>query len=508
MPKKDDPNGRLQKENLQLRQRVADLEAMENELARLRDKFQKSEERYRTAFEYTGTAMVVIEEDTSISMWNHKLEEVTGYTEKDVFRGRKWTEFVVDEDLPRLQDYHVQRRQDPIAVPNEYEFRLKHKSGQVRTILMNVSLLPGGKQSLISMIDITERKKAEDARLHKAESEVKAAARQMESLRKEMIGRSSFHHMISRSPKMKEIFDILPEMARTVATVLVTGESGTGKELVARSLHELGPRKPKPFVAINCSALPDNLLESELFGYKAGAFTDAKKDKPGKFAQAQDGTIFLDEIGDVSPAVQVKLLRFLQEKTFTPLGDTRAIQANVRVIAATNKNLPELVKAGMFREDLYYRLNVLSLHLPPLRERRGDIPLLCAHFIGVFNDRYQKEIKEISRAALDLLLTHEFSGNIRELENIMERAFVYCSGPVIGPEHLPPELQPQAVPAGTGQVPAGIKNLVDLERVFLRQVLVETGGNRNQAAQRLGIHRVTLFRKLKQLGLVDEKEQE
>jgi PAS domain S-box-containing protein len=452
--------------------------------------------------------MVVIEEDTSISLWNHKLEEVTGYTEKDVFRGRKWTEFVVDEELPRLMDFHMRRRQDPASVPSEYEFRLKHKSGEVRTILINVSLIPGTKQSLLSLIDITERKKAEEARLLKAEAEVKEANKQMESLRKEMMQQFSFHDMVSRSPKMKEIFDILPEMAQAVATVLITGESGTGKELIARSLHAMGPRKGQPFVAINCSALPDNLLESELFGYKAGAFTDAKKDKPGKFAAAEGGTIFLDEIGDVSPAIQVKLLRFLQEKTFEPLGDTRSIQADVRVLAATNKILPALMKQGAFREDLYYRLNVLSLQLPPLRDRRCDIPLLCEHFIDLFNHRYKKEIKEISREALELLLAYEFTGNIRELENIMERAFVYCKGPVIGPEHLPPQVQPQAAAATSAVIPATVKSFTDLERLFLQQVLAETGHNRIKAAARLGIHRVTLFRKLKALGLVDEKEQE
>jgi PAS domain S-box-containing protein len=475
--------------------------ALELELESLREKFRKSEERYRTAFEYTGTAMVVVEEDTGISMWNHKLTEVTGYTENDMARGRRWTEFVVDEDLPRMLNYHVQRRENPPSVPNEYEFRLKHKSGQIRIILVNVSMVPGSKQTLISLIDITERKKAEEERLSKAEADVKAANKQVENLRREMVQQSTFHDMVSRSPKMKEIFDIVPEMARTSATVLITGESGTGKELIARSLHDMGPRTGRPFVAINCSALPDTLLESELFGFKAGAFTDAKKDKPGKFAVAEGGTIFLDEIGDVSPALQVKLLRFLQEKAFEPLGGTRPVSSDARVVAATNRNLTGLIKKGAFREDLYYRLKVLTIHLPPLRERRCDIPLLCDHFITIFNSRYQKEIKGVSRAALDMLLAHEFSGNIRELENIMERAFVYCKKAEIGPEHLPPDLRPDAPPADANGIPAGVKNLADLERIFLEQVLAETGGNRSSAAKRLGIHRVTLFRKLKQLGL-------
>jgi PAS domain S-box-containing protein len=500
MNKKHDTPDRARQED-GLRQK-----ALERELESLRENFRKSEERYRTAFEYTGTAMMVVEEDTSVSMWNHKLEEVTGYTQEDAYRGRKWTEFVVEEDLPRLLEYHVRRREDPSSVPGEYEFRLKHKNGRIRTILINVSLMPGGKQTLISLLDITERKKAEQERLLRAEEEVKEANRQVESLRREMAQQFSFRDMVSRSPGMKKIFDILPEMARTSATVLITGESGTGKELIARSLHDMGPRTGRPFVAINCSALPDTLLESELFGFKAGAFTDAKKDKPGKFAAAEGGTIFLDEIGDVSPALQVKLLRFLQEKTFEPLGGTRPVSSDTRVVAATNRNLTGLIKKGAFREDLYYRLKVLTIHLPPLRERRCDIPLLCDHFLGVFNNRYKKSIKELSREALDLLLTYEFTGNIRELENIMEHAFVYCAGPAIKPEHLPPDLRPDAPSADTVRIPAAVKNFEDLERVFLEQVLAETGGNRNRAAERLGIHRVTLFRKLKQLGL-DKEEQ-
>ncbi|MGB7566327.1 MAG: sigma 54-interacting transcriptional regulator [Chitinivibrionales bacterium] len=247
--------------------------------------------------------------------------------------------------------------------------------------------------------------------------------------------------------------------------------------------------------------MPDTLLEAELFGYKAGAFTDAKKDKPGKFALAEGGTLFLDEIGDVSPVVKAKLLRVLQEKTFEPLGATKPVMANVRIVAATNRNLMELIKKGEFREDLFYRINVLSIKLPPLRERRGDIPLLCSHFIGIFNTRYEKEVKQISKNALDLLIAYDFPGNIRELENIMEHAFVFCKGAAILADHLPEEFRQVSPSAGGLSAFNGIDDFEKLEKMYLENILKQTGNNKLQAAERLGINRSTLFRKMKELGI-------
>jgi PAS domain S-box-containing protein len=856
------------------RNRIASLESMQIELQKVKEDLRKSEEQYRTAFQSTGTAMMVVEEDTTVSMWNSRLEEVTGYTEDYAYTGRKWTEFVHEEDLERLRQFHISRRQNSASVPNEYEFRLKHASGQIRDILMNVGLIPGTKKSLISLVDITQRKRMENALResersyrdlfenandviytidldgkftsvnktaesiygyrreeiigkdissivdphfvhiarrhirHKAESvgeqtapyelltrtrngdpvwvevgtrlmqtdgrpvgiqgiarniserkkaetelsdserrfretaetipgiicemdmhmkltyvnslglatfgytqkdfeagingidvlppdehaharrdfanvvagdfgkpeeyrmlkydgsiihtlinsspivkdgavcgmrsccvditdrkkaeemvrqseekfrsifehspvgvalctdagalvemngsfaamfgidprqsektvltaladdagrmlakarahgkvafesEGKAAAggqrffnwcitspgadtgipaallvqvqditerktaeeqklrsvkdeaekahRMVAGLRKELMQNARFHNMISRSPAMKSVFDILPEIAQSPATVLISGESGTGKELIARSLHELGQRKTKPFVAINCSALPDNLLESELFGYKAGAFTDAKKDKPGKFALAEGGTIFLDEIGDISSAMQVKLLRVLQERTYEPLGGTAPVKADVRVVAATNKNLSEMVKKGEFREDLFYRIKVLMIKLPPLAERRCDIPLLCDHFIGIFNARYRKNISAISESALTVLLAHSFPGNIRELENVIEHAFIFCKGTTIESEHLPAELKAELESREIAKTVSGIKNFDELEKAYIQSILVDTGGNKLLAAKRLGVHKATLFRKLKKLGI-------
>ena len=855
------------------RKRITMLETSELELQRLQEKLKKSEEAYRAAFESTGTAMMLVEEDTTITMWNNRLEEVTGYTDEYAQKGQKWTAFVHPDDMGRLMNFHIKRRQDPSSVPGEYEFRLKHRSGEIRDILMNVGMIPGTKQSLISLNDITGRKRieralgeserkyrdlfenandiiyehdfkgkllsantaalavfgfssedlarktiwdiidpahhaaarehiaekisgagseagpydllartktgypvwievssrlvksdagvpvciqgiarditdrrnteellqaserrfretaealhvgiiemdidwklhfvnpwglrlfgytaddlieglnarsvlpgdeqeharrdidnvlkgdrggpqeyrllrkdktifyalinsypmlkegrpwgiraciidisslkeaqeqlkmseerfrsmfsqspigmalcssggklldvnhsfrnifglrsengldevgdiftglkdkcesvrrdsearfemeynsgkglrwldwrltllkvagkgesivlaqvqdvteqrnAEAVRLKKARDEAQKAQHMVESLRKELVQNARFHNMVSRSPAMRGVFEILPQIAQSMATVLISGASGTGKELIAHSLHELSSRASRPFVAINCSALPDTLLESELFGYKAGAFTDAKKDKSGKFAQAEGGSLLLDEIGDISSAMQVKLLRVLQEKIYEPLGATAPIKADVRVITATNKDLAAMVKKGEFREDLFYRIKVISIKLPTLVERRCDIPLLCDHFIGLFNMRYRKDVKGISDDALNVLLSHSFPGNIRELENSIEHAFIFCSGDTIEINHLPAELKAENENRELAKSVSGVHDFKDLEKVYIESILEATGGNKLEAAKKLGVHKATLFRKIRQLGI-------
>jgi PAS domain S-box-containing protein len=321
----------------------------------------------------------------------------------------------------------------------------------------------------------------------------------VEELRKELDSRFEVGDLVSRSANMQRIFGVLPKIAESETTVVIEGETGTGKELLARAIHELSPRREKPFIAINCGALPDTLLESELFGYKVGAFTDAVKDKPGRFALAEGGSIFLDEIGDVSPAFQVKLLRILQERMFQPLGATHEVKADVRVIAATNRNLRESVKNGSFREDLFYRLNVVQLELPPLRERRADIPLLVEHFIKKMNLFRGKSVSGISQEALALLMAHDFPGNIRELENVIEHAFVLCSEGLIGPHCLPDTFggEPKES-AGHDSINATIKG-VEAESIV--QALKRNNFNRLAAARDLGIHKSTLFRKIKKLGI-------
>lgn len=321
---------------------------------------------------------------------------------------------------------------------------------------------------------------------------------QIEQLQKELTARYSFEDIIGRSPAMVQLFEILPQIASSPSTVLIKGPSGTGKELFARAIHNLSPRKRKPFVAINCAALPDTLLESELFGFKAGAFTDAKRDKPGRFARAEGGTIFLDEIGDISSAMQVRLLRVLQERVIEPLGSLKTVPIDVRVIAATNKELAELVRAGTFREDLYYRIRVIHLNLPVLAQRREDIPLLVDHLMAKFNHLQSKNIAGVSDDVLARLMDHDYPGNVRELENIIEQAFVLCRGGRIEVEHLPPELRPKPGKGIAGGRPISLEQI---EKLSIVEALQRRKGNRKLAARDLGINASTLYRKIRALGI-------
>ncbi|MBN2574614.1 MAG: sigma 54-interacting transcriptional regulator [Deltaproteobacteria bacterium] len=324
--------------------------------------------------------------------------------------------------------------------------------------------------------------------------------RQVEELRKRLRDKHTFVDIVGKSRAITQIFDILPHIADTDATVLVQGASGTGKELVARAIHALSPRRKKPFVAVNCGALPDTLLESELFGYRAGAFTDARRDKPGRFALADGGTLFLDEIGDISAAMQVRLLRVLQEKAYEPLGAVEPVRADVRIIAATNRDLGEMVRAGKFREDLYYRIHVVQIDVPPLKERREDIPILVDHLIATYNRVHDQEITGLSQEALALLVQYDYPGNVRELQNILEHAFVLCRGGTIEPRHLPSEVARgsarETVDAWHGM------NLRTTEKALIREALAKHGGSRALAAGDLGIDPSTLYRKIQKLGIV------
>lgn len=321
----------------------------------------------------------------------------------------------------------------------------------------------------------------------------------VENLRKEITGRYETGDLVSRSVLMRNIFDMLHMLAASMSTVLIQGETGTGKEVIARAIHNQSNRKNKPFIAVNCGALPDTLLESELFGYKAGAFTGATKDKPGRFEMARGGTLFLDEIGEISPALQVRLLRVLQEKTYEMLGDTKSTKADVRIITATNQDLGIQVKEGSFRQDLYYRINVAKVELPPLRKRKEDIPLLIEHFISRFNRIQNKAVKGVSPETMAILMAHNYPGNIRELENIIEYAFVLCSEGLIETHHLPEEFKVEEAPESP---PRDINlTLKTLEAQTIREALKRNNYNRLSTAKELGIHKSTLFRKIKALGI-------
>ena len=320
---------------------------------------------------------------------------------------------------------------------------------------------------------------------------------QLERLHNQIKMLSGYGDIIGKDPKMQRIYQLILDIAPSNATVLIQGESGTGKELVARAIHMNSPRKDKPFVVVNCSAYPQTLIESELFGYEKGAFTGATQRKLGRFEIAHEGTIFLDEVSEIPLPSQVKILRFLQFQEFERLGGTETIKVNVRVIAATNKDLNEEVKKGNFREDLYYRLNVIPINLPPLRERKGDIPLLVEYFLKILSTQSGKGIKELSPGAMQSLINYNWPGNVRELENVLEYAFVLTKGKIIEAKALPPALRSSGIIWSKDK----IASLEDNEKKFLIEMLNEFNWNKLQVAKRLGISRSTLYAKLKKYNL-------
>ena len=314
-------------------------------------------------------------------------------------------------------------------------------------------------------------------------------------LHKRLEDRYHFHNLIGKNHRMQEIYALIEDVAETDATVLIQGESGTGKELVANAIHYQSHRSGGPFIKVSCAALAESLLESELFGHVKGAFTGAIRDKKGRFELANKGTIFLDEIGEVGTGVQIKLLRVLQEKKIERVGEYKPIKVNTRVIAATNKNLKELINTGNFREDLFYRLNVVSIELPPLRERRDDIPLLIDYFIKKFNKAYKKTIKGVSQEAFNILIENDWEGNVRQMENAIEHAFVKSHSPIIIPQDLPHEVRiAQCI-----HLPNSKKEALDHQ--MLLNALEESGWNQSKAARKLGVNRITIWRNIRKYNI-------
>jgi len=411
-----------------------------------------------------------------ITSFNRAAEQITGIPRQEAIGRYCWEVFRASICENNCALRHTMRTGEPVVNRSIY---ILNSRGERVPVSVSTALLKDENGNVIGGVETFRDLSA------------------IEALRKELTRNYSFADIVSKSPKMRVIFEILPAVAESDATVLIQGESGTGKELVARAIHNLSPRRDRPLVVVNCGALPDTLLESELFGYVAGAFTDAKKDKPGRFALADGGTIFLDEIGDVSPAMQVRLLRVLQEREYYPLGGTKPVKVDVRVIAATNSDLEELVRAGRFRQDLYYRINVVKITLPALRERKEDIPLLAEHFLSRLRSLRGKDITGFSQEAMEILMRYDYPGNVRELENIVEHAFVLCPGGLIEPRHLPEHLW-QGPDTG-GKIGSGA--LRDVEAQAILEALSRHGWNRTAAARELGIHKTTLWRKMKRLGI-------
>jgi PAS domain S-box-containing protein len=329
----------------------------------------------------------------------------------------------------------------------------------------------------------------------------------IEQLRKEIASQYTFEDIIGKSEAFQKIFAILPDIARSGSTVLIEGPSGSGKELLARAIHNLSPRQKRPYVVVNCGTLPANLFESELFGYKRGAFTDAKTDKPGLITRAEGGTIFLDEIGDLPGETQIKLLRLLQEREYHPLGGVDTLRADVRIVAATNRDLSALVSQGKFRDDLYFRLAVVRLSIPPLSSRREDIPFLVDHFIQRLNARRGTRVQGVTSQVMEILMRHPLPGNVRELENYIEYCFVLCRNGLIDVRHLPDDLQPGEGLAPPPSKPHPRPPLERSEAEAIRLALSRNQGNRDKTAQELHISRTTLWRKMKKHGIALEQYQ-
>lgn len=419
----------------------------------------------------------VIDKNNKITFFNHAAETITGTSKNHAIGRYCWDVLRADccgNACPLRKTFTTGElfSEQPVTIVNA--------KGTKKTVSISTTVLRDSHGMITEAIETFRDISSEEFRLHSRLS----AYRQ--------------HNIITINPELQKIIDTLPMIAESDSTVLLQGESGTGKGLVASAIHGLSARRDKPFIAVNCAALPDNLLESELFGYKAGAFTDAKKDKPGRFALAEGGVLFLDEIGDTSTAMQVKLLRVIQEKVYEPLGSTQSMYADVRIITASNKNIPNMVESGLFRRDLFYRLNIIPITLPPLRERREDIPLLVDYFVDRLNKLQKKRVRGVDEQAMACLMAYDYSGNIRELENLIERAFVLCHRGYIEPCHLP-----QGLCSDTMQphVDSGERSLRGIEAAFIANALKSNNWDRQKTAKQLGIHRSSLYRKMHQLGI-------
>ncbi len=421
-----------------------------------------------------------VDEDQNITSFNKAAEKITGVSRDQAIGQKCFDVFRADICQSDCALKKTMATGQPLI---DQRINILNSSGTVTPISISTAMLKDEEGKIIGGVETFRDLST------------------VEQLRKEINNKFTIADIVSKSDAIQRIFDVLPDIATSEATVLIEGASGTGKELFARAIHNLSGRKQKRLVAINCGALPDTLLESELFGYVRGAFTDAKKDKPGRFQLARGGTIFLDEIGDISTALQVKLLRVLQEKEYEPLGATQTVKADVRIIAATNKKLNELVARGIFREDLYYRLNVVKISLPTLAQRREDIPLLVEHFIHRFNIRTGKNIQGLSQEAMSCLMRHDFPGNIRELENIIEHAFVLCRENQITMMHLPADLLNAQSSVSDITTSAEADPMAQNEARLIRRILEKHHGNRRKTAEELGIHKTTLWRKMKKLKI-------
>ena len=434
---------------------------------------------YETILDSIADGVFTIDLDFNITYFNHSAEAITGVPREQALGQKCFDVFRANIcQTSCALDKTIKTGEQGINIP----INILNSQGNRISASVSTSVLKDNQGNIIGGVEIFRD------------------LSEMETLRKKITNQYQFEDIISKNYAIQKIFSILPDIATSGSTILIEGPSGSGKELFAKAIHNASNLEGN-FVAVNCAALPDTLLESELFGYRKGAFTEAKQDKPGRFERASGGTLFLDEIGDISTALQVKLLRVLQEKEFEPLGATATIQTDARIIASTNRTLSQLVARGTFREDLFYRLNVIKLVLPSLSDRREDIPLLVRNFVQNFNALKGKDIKHVSDGVINLLMRYDFPGNIRELENIIEYAFVMCRGDTIRKHHLPSDIQeglPANVPSPRKSTPS---HLDQAERTAIVAALDRHQGHRGKTAEYLKIDKSTLWRKMKKYGI-------
>jgi DNA-binding NtrC family response regulator len=457
----------------------------------------------------TGRATIlVVEDDAAMRAFLREVLEEDSHTVEEAAGGRAGVErvrqggidlVISDVKMPDLDGLDMLREIKAVT-PSPHVITIT-AFGSIDTAIRAVKL--GAFDYITKPFDVDQL----NLSVQKALAE-RALRSEVARLRDEVQKSYRLGNLIGRSAQMQEMFALIRRLSGSAATVLVTGASGTGKELVAKAIHFNSPRRERPFVALNCAAIPDTLLESELFGYKRGAFTDARADRAGIFLEADGGTIFLDEIAELSPALQAKLLRVLQEGEIRPLGATRSEKVDVRVVAATNKELEARLADGTFREDLYYRLNVIHIHLPALRDRAEDILPLAEHFLARSAAKAGKEVRGFHETARKALLAYGWPGNVRELENVVERAVALAEGSLVQPEDLPQAIRERRMTAEDDLSAAVARGLTldELEREYIKRVLAAESGNKTRAAQRLGLDRKTLYRKLEEYGAAPTPE--
>lgn len=459
---------------------IEELRTLYNLITEKNNEIKEEKNKLEIIFNSLLEGTFTINSDWEITSFNRSAESITGFSANEAVGKKYWQVFPSEDgnEDPQLKAFIAEHKQALLR-----ETTIISRDG--RRVLVRINSAPlmdvSGKKigRVVTFEDISQVKNLTD---HIAE-------------------RFNFENIIGRSKPMINVFHMMENVINTDSTVLITGDSGTGKEVIARAIHLNSERKSEPFIAVNCSAFAESLLESELFGHEKGAFTGAIRSKPGRFELAARGTLFLDEIGDIPLPVQVKLLRVLENRQFERVGGTKTISLNARIVSATHRDLESDIKDGRFREDLYYRINVINIHLPSLSERKDDIPSLVNHFMNKYKKRFNKDIHYISPEALRIITNYDWPGNIRELENVIEHAFVVCNGDAIKTEHLPLKLQRELKDIDIPENSSPSTPLEDAEKKSLIEILDKFNGNRTKTAAALGINKTTLWRKMKKYNL-------